>query len=66
MQNRGRGFAEHLSGRPWSVIENAHNLNRIVYFEQILHTHTFQQYLGTGVQNGDKASPSISRTSRGQ
>ena len=37
--------------RPWSVSENVHNLNHMVYFDQILHTNACQHYLTTGMCN---------------
>ena len=41
-------------------------MNRIVYFDRLLHTHTPQHCQDTGMQNGDEASMSVSLASRGQ
>ena len=37
--------------RPSTVSENAYNLNRIIYFDKILHTYTCQHCLKTGMHN---------------
>ena len=36
-------------------------LEKMVYFDQILHTYTFEHCLHTGMQNGDVAKLSISQ-----
>ena len=38
----------------------------MVYFDQILHTYTFQHCLDTGMQNGDEVLLNISPAGHGQ
>ena len=38
----------------------------MVYFDQILHTYTFQHCLDTGMQNGDEILLNISPAGHGQ
>ena len=41
-------------------------LEKMVYFDQNLHTYTFEHCLLTGMQNGDVAKLSISQAGDGQ
>ena len=38
----------------------------MIYFDQILHTYTFQHCLDTGMQNGDEVLLGISPAGHGQ